>query len=369
MKNPPLLALLLIAVPMLAVGAGLTPVQPAPASKTAPKPGTAPKAVPPSAPQLPVPGLWGQNSPLPIRINSATLSPTIKTGSVTKELALSVVVANVGANPANPFRIKVSYEAMPSSSAGTVGWAQGLGRGKTDSKTQLIYPPRESFKDGKVCVLLAIEPMARSPLPPPGPPVRACTAPGAVVAPPPPTPLDPDCPPENVQPGLLGNPASCIAPNPLPSNGSSVSLANVVPRTDLAMTVYSGDAYNTRLGMPAGTRLVGFTLTLNYNLILPGDAVADSTGNRGWISYGRTGFSSSRGALPPGSGNFNAGPLIEAQCPPNTSTYPSTPVTVVLGYFKRTADARNILTLKPIGAPVVLAVDVSSVCRAAFATN
>jgi len=102
MKNPPLLALLLIAVPMLAVGAGLTPVQPAPASKTAPKPGTAPKAVPPSAPQLPVPGLWGQNSPLPIRINSATLSPTSKTRSVTKELALNVVMANTGANPANP---------------------------------------------------------------------------------------------------------------------------------------------------------------------------------------------------------------------------------------------------------------------------
>lgn len=372
MKNLVTLALLLITVPVLSVGAGLTPVpvQPVPAAKTATKPGTTPKTAPPTAPPITVPGLWGQNTRPPIRINSATLSPTSKTRSVTKELALSVTVANIGANQAKqPFRIKIAYEAMPNSSAGTIDWAQGLGRGRTDSKTKVILPiPRESFKDGKVCVLLTVEPITRGPLPPASPPARVCTAPGAVVATPPPTPLDPDCPPENVPPlGTLGY--ICIAPKPLPSNGSSVSLANVVPRTDLAITVSPGDAYNARLGIPAGTRMVGFTLTLNYNLILPSDAVADSTGNRGWISYGRTGSSGSRDSLPPGSGNYNTSPLIEAQCPPNTSTYPSTPVTVALGYFKRTADERNILTLKQIGAPVVLAVDTSSVCRAAFATN
>lgn len=55
MKNHAPLALLLVAVPMLALGAGLTPVQPVPATKTGPKPGmSSPKATP--VPVVPVTG-------------------------------------------------------------------------------------------------------------------------------------------------------------------------------------------------------------------------------------------------------------------------------------------------------------------------
>lgn len=388
MKNLVPLALLLLSIPVLAVGAGLTPVQvqPAPAAKTATKAVTTPKTAPPSAPQITVPGLWGQNTLPPIRINSATLSPTSKVRKVTTELALSVVVANIGANQAKqPFRIKIAYEALPNSSAGTVDWAQGLGQGRTDSKTKVILPiPRESFKDGKVCVLLTVEPIARGSLPPASPPARVCTAPGAVVAPPPPTPLDPDCP-ERAPGSIPLGPNYCIAPNPLPSNGSSAS-TNVV--TGRVYTVTSGSDLAGR-GYPIGSRLVAVNLALNTNLVLPPDAVGVTNRGapHGWLGVGFSGqgvFIDQRisfnpydpalslgmplPVLPAGSSSQSAGPWF-VLCPSEITTYSNSQVSVTLGYWKRTADVRDILTKKQIGGTVTQTVDTNAICRVAFATN
>ncbi len=388
MKNPRLLALLLIAVPMLAVGAGLTPVQPVPPAKTAPKPEATPKAAPPSAPQLSVPGLWGQNSRLPIRINSATLTPPSNVGTVIEELSLNVTVANTGANPAKPFRIKIIYEAQPNWSPGVIDWEQGLGQGRTDTKTKVIRV-RTNYvnvvKDGYVCLLLTIEPITRGPHPPPPDlPLRVCTAPGALVPPTPPTPLDPDCPER--APGSIPLGANyCIAPNPLPSNGSSVS-ANVV--TGRVYTVTS-DSDLARKGYPIGSRLVAVSLALNAKLIPPPDAVgvANRGAPHGWLGVGFSGpgigidqrisfnpydpalsLGMPLPVLPAGSSSQSAGAWF-VLCPSEITTYSNSQVSVTLGYWKRTADARDMLTKKQIGAPVVLTVDTNAICRAAFATN
>ncbi|MEK6770514.1 MAG: hypothetical protein AABY62_02570 [Pseudomonadota bacterium] len=384
MKNPTRLALLLFFVPVLVLGAGLTPVQPVPPVKTAPKPEATPKAAPPSAPRIPVPGLWGQNTRMPIQINSATLTPPSNAGTVIETLSLNVTVANIGASPAKPFRIKIIYEAKPNWSPGVIDWAQGLGQGKTDSKTKIVSI-RNNYvnvvKDGQVCLLLTIVPIS-GPLPPAGLPRRVCTAPGALV---PPTPLDPDCP-ERAPGGIPLGPNYCIAPNPLPSNGSSAS-ANVV--TDRVHAVTS-DSDLARRGYPIGSRLIAVSLALNTNLILPPDAVgvANRGAPHGWLGVGfsgpgvvidqRIGFNPYEPGLslvmplpvlPAGSSSQSAGAWF-VLCPSELTTYSNSQVSVTLGYWKRTADARDTLTKKQIGdTTVVLTVDTNTICRAAFATN
>ena len=387
MKNPTCLALLLIIFPVLALGVGLTPVQPVPATKTVTKQEAIPKAAPPSAPQIPGPGLWGQNTRPPIRINSATLTSPSNVGTVIKELLLNVTVANIGASPAKPFRIKIIYETQPNWSPGVIDWGQGLGLGRTDSKTRIINI-RNNYvnvvRDGNVCLLLTIEPITRGPLPPAGPPTRVCTAPGVVVTtPPPPTPLDPDCPER--APGSIPLGANyCIAPNPLSSNGSSAS-TNVV--TGRVYTVTSGSDLAGRY--PIGSRLVAVNMALNTNLVLPPDAVGVTNRGapHGWLGVGFSGpgvFIDQRisfnpydpvlglgmplPVLPAGSNSQSAGAWF-VLCPSEITTYSNSQVSVTLGYWKRTADVRDILTKKQIGGTVTQTVDTNAVCRAAFATN
>ncbi len=280
-------------------------------------------------------------------------------------MTLIVNLGYTGTTQSRPFRLILEKAGKRRKQIASYLWKQGVApRRRASHRFSLLAPKRAGVKS---CYRVSLKPMARQGLLA-GPAKQLCVTTAGIVRG---RQISQSMPLQTTRVGSGSGSGPCPRPNP-PAFASSHAHDN---------TPFSNGSTVAVVGVEVGqvtpyanipnAKEVQLRVTLNYNMILPSDAVATSGGTpQGWLGVGPYSLTSVID-VPPVT-LVHTHPVIQAGngtktlttsilCRPGLSATDAR-ISARIGFWKRC----GLLTTKPLLAPVSKPFDYNGICQAAL---